>query len=123
MAFLLTGELAQKNRRGRSFIIPQFLFFASEGFVRFVGHSAAEDLHSAAFCFLSLKESVQLRADASAVLGLILASCIRAGSILPAARARKRPIVPIGLGARMRTGRVPKAWRIKQGCLVFGGCL
>ena len=24
--FLLTGELAQKNRRGRSFIIPQFLF-------------------------------------------------------------------------------------------------
>lgn len=46
MAFLLTGELAQKNRRGRSFIIPQFLFFASEGFVRFVGHSAAEDLRN-----------------------------------------------------------------------------
>ena len=41
----------------------------------------------------------------------------------PAARARKRPIGsygPIGLGARMRTGRVPKAWRMKRNCLVFG---
>ena len=41
----------------------------------------------------------------------------------PAARARKRPIGsygPIGLGARMRTGRVPKAWRMKRSCLICG---
>ena len=49
--------------------------------------------------------------------------CVR---ILPAARARKRPIGsygPIGLGAQMRTGRVPEVGSMKQSSLICGGYL
>ena len=46
--------------------------------------------------------------------------------ILPADRARKRPIGsygPIGLGAQMRTGRVPEVGSMKQSSLICGGYL
>ena len=49
--------------------------------------------------------------------------CVR---ILPADRARKRPIGsygPIGLGAQMRTGRVPEVGSMKQSSLICGGYL
>ena len=46
--------------------------------------------------------------------------------ILPADRGRKRPIGtygPIGLGAQMRTGRVPEVGSMKQSSLICGGYL